>query len=123
MLSKLIKVFQKTFITFLLMIFSIQLFASDKSAPDMINIVAPISAPFVFKNEQGEAQGFLVELLSLVKQKTGINTHVSIMPWSRAMLEVKSGHMDALMPTIYTDERAQFLIYQNSLFLNLIPCY
>ncbi len=76
-----------------------------------ISIAAPISAPFIFKGDQEKTEGFLVELFALVQQKTGLSATISVMPWARGMHEVKVGHIDALMPTIYTDERAQFLAY------------
>jgi len=95
---------------FILLLFSAQLNAND-DVFESITIAAPISAPFVFKNAQGEPQGFLVELFSLVEKKTGLKVNISIMPWPRSMHEVKVGNTDALMPTIYTDERAQYLTY------------
>lgn len=94
----------------ILLLLSFQLHAND-NVIESITIAAPISAPFVFKNEQGKPQGFLVELFALVEQKTAFKADISIMPWPRAMHEVTVGHIDALMPTIYTDERAQFLFY------------
>jgi len=87
---------------------SFQVQASDVES---IKIAAPISAPFVFKDQQGNPQGFLVDLLALVEKKSGLKSIVSVMPWPRAMHEVSVGHIDALMPTIYTDERALFLTY------------
>lgn len=89
---------------------SFQLQADDR-AIESITIAAPISAPFVFNNAEGKPQGFLVDLFNLVEKKTGLKAHILIMPWARGMHEVKIGHIDALMPTIYTDERAQFLFY------------
>ncbi len=97
-------------LAFILLLLSTQLHANS-NAIKSITIAAPISAPFVFKDTKGKPQGFLVELFKLVEQKTGMKATVSIMPWARAMHEVKVGHIDALMPTIYTDERAQFLTF------------
>jgi len=74
-------------------------------------IAVPISAPFAYKNEQGEPAGFLVELFALLEQKSAVQANISIMPWPRAMHEVKVGHINALMPTIYTDERTDFFAY------------
>ncbi len=88
--------------------FSLQ---ADNAAIESINIAAPISAPFIFESKQGEPQGFLVELFALVEKQSGFKANISIMPWARGVHEVKVGHLDALMPTIYTDERALFLNY------------
>ncbi len=98
------------FFNFVLILSSFQLVASDNKF-ESINIAAPSSAPFVFKDEKGNAQGFLVDLLALVEQESGIKINIAVMPWPRGVHEVKVGHKDALMPTIYTDDRAQYLIY------------
>jgi|GEM_PF-1533115 len=90
-----------------------QLQAGDKPV-ESLSIAAPISAPFVFKDKQKQPQGLLVEFFALVQQQTGIKTHINVMPWPRGLHEVKVGRIDALMPTIYTDERAQFLFYPKS---------
>ena len=96
--------------SFVLILTSFQLLASDNKM-GTINIAAPISAPFISKDEQGKPQGFLVELFDLIQQKKGLKVNISVMPWPRGMHEVKVGHKDALKPTIYTDDRAQYLVY------------
>jgi len=75
------------------------------------SIAAPMSQPFVFTDKTGNPQGFLVEFFDLVKSQVGIEVNISVLPWSRAMMEVKKGNIDALMPTIYTKERANSLVY------------
>jgi len=99
-------------LAFLFFLSSFQLQADD-NASNSIKIAAPLSSPFVFESAQGKPQGFLVELFSLVEQETGLKVNISIMPWARGIHEVKVGHLDALMPTIYTDERAEYLVYPN----------
>jgi polar amino acid transport system substrate-binding protein len=79
-----------------------------------LTIAAPISDPFVFNDNQGAPQGFLVELFALVQQKLELKVNITVMPWARGIHEVKVAHTDALMPTIYTDDRAQFLSYPKS---------
>ena len=76
-----------------------------------IKIAAPISAPFIFEDQQGRPQGFLVDLLALVEKKLALKTDIVIMPWPRAMHEVSAGNIDALMPTLYSDDRALLLVY------------
>jgi polar amino acid transport system substrate-binding protein len=96
----------------LLLQVSFQLHAKSEGV-DVVTIAAPVSAPFVYKNKEGKAEGFLVAFFTLVEQKLGLKTSISIMPWARAMHEVKIGRINALMPTLYTDERAQYLTYPN----------
>lgn len=107
---KLNNILNTFYLLLILLLLSSHLRANDDVIQN-ITIGAPISAPFVFKNVQGESQGFLVELFNLVEQETDLKATIIIMPWSRAMHEVKMGNINALMPTIYTDERAQFLMY------------
>jgi len=106
-LNKTIGIF---YVNLLLFLINVPLHASNK-AIQSINVAAPISAPFVFKNKQGKPKGFLVDLLALVGKQSSLKFSISILPWPLAMHEVTVGHIDALMPTIYTDERAQFLFY------------
>ena len=95
---------------FLVNLISFNLQAGDKLI-ERFTVAAPKSAPLVFKDETGKPQGFLVEYFELVQQQTDLTIDVSVMPWARALHEVKIGRVNALMPAIYTDERAQFLYY------------
>ena len=87
-----------------------QLFAED-DVVDNISIAVPLIAPLAFKDEQGNGQGFLIELFALVEQKTGLKTTITFMPWARAMHEVQINRVNALMPAVYNDERAESFIY------------
>lgn len=102
--------FNAYLLSVLLVFTSFKLIAKEPF-PEQITIAAPVSAPFVFKDEQGNPQGFLVELFALIQKKTGLKANISVMPWPRGLHEVQVGHINALMPTLYTDERVQFLTY------------
>jgi len=97
-------------VTLLLTLFNFSV-SAQVQVPIKISIAAPVSAPFVYQDESGDNQGFLVELIELVNKSTELEIDISIMPWARAMHEVKVDHIDALMPTIYTKERAQYLTF------------
>lgn len=103
------KVF-RTFIFLFLLSCNYQLRAFE-GEHNSITIAAPLSAPFVFKDEQGNNQGLLVELFALVEQQTGFKANIIIMPWARGMHEVKINKIDALMPAVYTDERAELFVF------------
>lgn len=97
---------------FLLLLNLISLYShAGHKTIESFTVAAPKSAPLVFKDENGKPQGFLVEYFELVQQQTNLTINVSVMPWARALHEVKIGRVNALMPAIYTDERAQFLYY------------
>ncbi len=102
------KVFKLLFICLYLISMTIN---ANESNDILFSIAAPESEPFVYTDNKGLPQGFLVEFFTLVKAQTGIQVNISILPWSRALLEVKKGNIDALMPTIYTKERAEYIVY------------
>ncbi|MCW8834032.1 MAG: transporter substrate-binding domain-containing protein [Colwellia sp.] len=74
-------------------------------------VAAPSSKPFVYIGKQGNPQGLFVDFFSLIKKQTGINITINVMPWVRGMHEVKLGRYDALIPTLYTKEREEFITY------------
>jgi ABC-type amino acid transport substrate-binding protein len=76
-----------------------------------LSVAAPSSAPFVFLDGQGEPQGLLVDFLYLVNKQTGSDISITVMPWVRGVHEVKFGQFDALMPTLYTKDREEFISY------------
>ena len=95
----------------ILLVFTSLKLTANELFPKQLTIAAPISAPFVFNDEKGIPQGFLVELFALIKQQTGLKANIIVMPWARGLHEVQVGRINALMPTFYTDERARFLTY------------
>ena len=76
-----------------------------------INIVAPELKPLIYNNVDRKAEGLLVDTLNQVSKNSSLNLNVTVLPWGRAMLEVKSGNSDAIMPALYTEERAKSLVF------------
>jgi polar amino acid transport system substrate-binding protein len=83
-----------------------------------INIVAPELKPFIYNNVNKKAEGLLVETLTNVSKNSSLNINVTVLPWGRAMLEVMSGNADAIMPALYTEERAKSLVFPESQLIN-----
>ncbi|GAA6206159.1 hypothetical protein NBRC116600_29570 [Thalassotalea sp. SU-HH00458] len=83
----------------------------------VINVVAPELKPLVY-NADKVAVGLLIDTLNKVSEYSSLKFNVTVMPWGRAMLEVKNGHADAIMPTLYTNERAQSLVFPPQQFVN-----
>ncbi|MDO6446799.1 transporter substrate-binding domain-containing protein [Colwellia sp. 1_MG-2023] len=84
----------------------------------IINIVAPELKPLIYNNVDKKAEGLLIDTLNEVSAQTSLKFNVTIMPWGRAMLEVKSGNADAIMPALYTEERAKYLVYPQQQLIN-----
>lgn len=74
-----------------------------------IKIAVP-EIPHAIYMEDGKVNGRLVECL---KNNGNVPVQLAMMPWARAIYEVKHGRFDAIMPAIKTEEREQFLTFPN----------
>ncbi|GLX80037.1 hypothetical protein tinsulaeT_33770 [Thalassotalea insulae] len=83
-----------------------------------IHIVAPELRPLVYQNANGQADGLFIDALSQAQQQSHLNFQVKIVPWARAMQLVKNNQVDAIMPVLYTKERAQSLVYPQAPLIN-----
>ncbi|WP_100751676.1 transporter substrate-binding domain-containing protein [Vibrio salilacus] len=68
-------------------------------------------APFVQKDKANP--GVSVEILTEALKSQGHQLDFKIMPWARALNEVKEGRVDVLVATWYTTERTSFLSYSD----------
>ncbi|RSD30575.1 transporter substrate-binding domain-containing protein [Vibrio pectenicida] len=66
-------------------------------------------APFVQKDTS--SPGVSVEILTEAMKTQGYDVDFKIMPWTRALNEVKDGRIDILVATWFTNERTAFLNY------------
>lgn len=72
--------------------------------------------PFVNKGK-GDA-GISVEIVTEALASQGHQVQFKIMPWTRALNEVKGGKVDILVATWFTEERTSFLKYSDSYLEN-----
>jgi ABC-type amino acid transport substrate-binding protein len=77
--------------------------------------------PYVYRAENKQPEGLFIDMLNKVQAQTGMKINVFIMPWGRAINEVKKGSIDAIMPTLWSKERAQFLVYPALPFYRFSP--
>ncbi len=66
--------------------------------------------PFIYPDEEGVAQGPVVETIDLVFSRLNIPYEIRFVPWSRALKELESGEADATVAG-HTSERDEFLYY------------
>jgi polar amino acid transport system substrate-binding protein len=66
--------------------------------------------PFI---QKGADSGLSIALIKAAMEKEGYTVDFKIMPWNRALNEVKNGNVDILPGAWYTDERAGYLIYSD----------
>lgn len=91
---------------------------ADDQLPTSLSIAAPEIPPLVYYNERQELVGTLVEKLNVFSRKTGIKVSVEVMTWARALAQVKHNQHDALMPTIKTPERENYLSFPELALIN-----
>lgn len=68
-------------------------------------------APFVQKEKANP--GVSVEIITEAFKSQGHSVDFKIMPWTRALNEVKGGRVDVLVATWFTNERTSFLKYSD----------
>ncbi|OZG74888.1 amino acid ABC transporter substrate-binding protein [Hahella sp. CCB-MM4] len=66
--------------------------------------------PFI---QEGSDPGISIALLKAAMAKEGYTVDFKIMPWNRALNEVKNGNVDLLPGAWYTEEREGYLIYSD----------
>ena len=71
--------------------------------------------PFV--QDQAEA-GLSVDLVRAALEHEGYELEMTIMPWARAIDQVKNGNIDVLVATWYTEERTAYLRYSEPYMQN-----
>jgi polar amino acid transport system substrate-binding protein len=84
----------------------------------LITVAAPEIRPFIYKNEQGENEGLLIDTIKKLNDSGKFNISVEVMPWARALKAVENGHFDALMPTVRTADRDLFLSFPTQPLIN-----
>jgi ABC-type amino acid transport substrate-binding protein len=70
-------------------------------------------APFATVNEDGEADGFSVDLFKSVAQVMGYQVHFRIGPWQDVRRALEKGEIDALPLVSYSDERDKVFDFTN----------
>jgi len=93
-------------------------FLSKANDAVFFTIASPSSHPFIYQDKVGELQGVLVELFKQLELESDIKVQIHLIPWARALEEVKNSRYDALMPTMYTKERAGYLVYPKDELIN-----
>ncbi|WP_019615061.1 transporter substrate-binding domain-containing protein [Psychromonas ossibalaenae] len=73
--------------------------------------------PFVMKGAVNN-QGISIDIVTAAFASQGYQVNFKIMPWSRALNEVKEGRVDILPATWFTQERTNYLTYSDSYLEN-----
>jgi PAS domain S-box-containing protein len=63
--------------------------------------------PFEFMNENGEPDGFNVELFRLISKELGLKYSLKLEPWSNVWSDLESGEVDVILGMMVSEKRAQ----------------
>lgn len=71
--------------------------------------------PYSWKDEQGEIQGFDIEVATAILEEAGFEVVLKKMPWNRIVqIGLKNGEIDVAMSASYTQEREKEFYFSNS---------
>jgi PAS domain S-box-containing protein len=80
------------------------------------DLVAPIKAtgdrnypPYEFINEDGEPDGFNIELLNAIQRVTGLNIQVELVPWMQALEKMRNKEVDMLTGVMYSNRMGAYI--------------
>lgn len=62
--------------------------------------------PYVFRNEQGQLEGILIDQWKLWEEKTGVKVKITACDWDTALNEMKNGKYDVIDTIFFNEERA-----------------
>lgn len=80
----------------------------DNNDKKVYRSAAEYNYPPFSVTDNGEANGFSVELLKAVAQESGLNISFRIDEWSVLKEELKNGQLDILPLVSYSEERDQY---------------
>ncbi|MBA4357230.1 MAG: hypothetical protein C0405_05845, partial [Desulfovibrio sp.] len=63
--------------------------------------------PYIFRNDEGQLQGILVDEWKAWEQATGVRVNLLAMDWERAQQFMRSGQADVIDTIFYNEERAK----------------
>src|SRR6267378_715384 len=94
-----------------LLLVALALFSPPAAAqkPRIIRVVVDNDyAPFVFRSEQGELQGVLIDQWRAWEQQTGIKAEIHSMDWDQALRRMRGGQFDVIESIFKTPERSKY---------------
>jgi PAS domain S-box-containing protein len=62
--------------------------------------------PYVFRDDQGNLQGILIDQWKLWEERTGVKVEITALPWGEALDAMKASQYDVIDTIFYTQERA-----------------
>ncbi len=94
---------------------------SASQSPTHFTLATAQLPPYVFIDKHGQITGLLIDKLTHAQQHSGLNIEVLVMPWGRALNEVKNNRIDAIMPALWSQQRSEYLAFLTQVFYTLAP--
>jgi len=101
----------------LTIIFVLMYASYAKAQKFTITIAVPVIKPYLYVNQDGETTGTFVQYLKHVERHSEFIFELRVMPWARAIEEVKHSRIDALLPTALLKKRTSFLAFPEQPFI------
>ncbi|HYD58854.1 MAG TPA: transporter substrate-binding domain-containing protein [Noviherbaspirillum sp.] len=93
------------------------LWTAQCSAAEEVRITGnEARAPKIFNDQNGAAQGILIEIMRYVQEQTGIQFNYSLYPWARAYKSALSGEAGIIGLSLTTERQAIFDYTSEPLF-------
>lgn len=92
--------------------------ASDRD-PERLLVAGLVFSPYIIQESDGSVHGIIVDIVREVGKRVGLRVDFAISNWARAFHSAQHGHIDALIPTMKSKDREQFLYYPAQPLLNL----
>ncbi len=95
------------------------MFSPFPALADNLKVLAEDHPPYCYE-EEGQAKGFLIDLVRLVMEQVQEgNTTVMFVPWARGYHDLKAGTGDVLFPMAKTPERDKLFKFVGPVFKNV----
>ncbi|WP_339720047.1 transporter substrate-binding domain-containing protein [uncultured Paraglaciecola sp.] len=82
-----------------------------KELPKEFTLATAEIPPYVTVSQNKQIEGLFIDKLNEFQKNTKIKIHIFVMPWARAVNEVKKGKMDAILPALWSKERSEYMAY------------
>ena len=94
---------------------SAELISSELSSSEL-NIVTLQYPPYAYK-ENGQVKGIAVEIVTEAFKRLNLPITITVLPWARALHQIKNGDADAIFTLFKKPEREVFADYSNEILV------
>lgn len=102
------------FLVILLLILILPAKGQNSITPRQVNVQGDQDfAPYEFLNENGEPDGFNVDLIHAIAEVMGLEVRITLTPWSEARHALEAGQTDMLLGMFFTLERSRLVDFSS----------